>query len=301
MNKFDRLFDISGLSLDRLRTFLMVEEAGNLSKAAKGDVTKQSQYSRQIKELESFFGAAFTRRIGRRIEITDEGHMLAAVIRRHFRELDEFREAMAGRSVTVRIGTQGSIIEWLLLPRLNVIREVLGNVVIETEQLRTLDVVRAVTDGRLDFGIVRRDALPKGTKCWALGKVGYAVFAANSLWKECNGVNDLLNRAPVVELQPNGQFSTRWKGWIKDNALHPRIVSRVTSFTDLASIVRAGHAAAVLPEMAIADFDPKQIRHESIPKLNDRELVLISNARSLECSGLHPEVVTKLSAKLSLL
>ena len=58
MNEFARLFTVSGLSLDRLRTFLRVAEAGNLAKAAKGDATQQSQFSRQIKELEAFFGVA---------------------------------------------------------------------------------------------------------------------------------------------------------------------------------------------------------------------------------------------------
>ena len=95
MNEFERLFTVSGLSLDRLRTFLRVAEAGNLAKAALGDVTKQSQFSRQIKELEAFFGVALTRRVGRRIEITQEGNQLALIIRRQFRELDDFRESMA--------------------------------------------------------------------------------------------------------------------------------------------------------------------------------------------------------------
>ena len=75
MNEFARLFTVSGLSLDRLRTFLRVAVAGNLAKAAKGDATQQSQFSRQIKELEAFFGVALTRRVGRRIEITDEDRM----------------------------------------------------------------------------------------------------------------------------------------------------------------------------------------------------------------------------------
>jgi hypothetical protein len=43
MNEFDRLFDISGLSLDRLRSFLGVVEAGSQTRAAQGDVTRQSQ------------------------------------------------------------------------------------------------------------------------------------------------------------------------------------------------------------------------------------------------------------------
>ncbi|MCX6872212.1 MAG: LysR family transcriptional regulator, partial [Verrucomicrobia bacterium] len=162
MNEFDRLFALAGLSLDRLRTFLRVAEAGNLSKAALGDVTKQSQFSRQIKELEGYFGVAFTRRVGRRIEIAPEGLRLADLIRRHFGELDDFREAMNGRPVCVRIGTQGSLIDWLLLPRLAACREALGGALVELEQLRSADIVRGVTDGRLDFGIVRDDAVTSG-------------------------------------------------------------------------------------------------------------------------------------------
>lgn len=185
MNDFGNLFDISGLSLDRLRSFLRVSEAGSLTAAARGDVTRQSQYSRQIKELEGFFGVALTRRVGRRIEITDEGMRLANVIRRQFRELDDFRESMAGRSVSVRFGSQGSVIEWLLLPRLGETAKALGNAMIEVEQMRTMDVVRAVSDGRLDFGIAREDSLAPETMRWRLGSVGYAVFAAKAHWRGC--------------------------------------------------------------------------------------------------------------------
>ncbi len=300
MSQFDRLFDLSGISLERLRTFLRVEEAGNLSKAALGDVTKQSQYSRQIKELEGFFGAAFTRRVGRRIEITEDGHRLAAVIRRHFRELDEFREAMSGRSITVRIGTQGSVIDWLLAPRLGAIRQVLGNAVIEMEQQRTLDVVQAVSDGRLDFGIVREDAVASGTRSWPLGGVGYAVFAAKALWKGCAGVQELFGRVPVAELLPGGQFSTHCNEWRERKGLHPQIAARVASFTDLARVVRAAHAAAVLPDIAAVDFDPKQIRHERIPELKTRRFVLIANARNLDRVGRLPNCGKLLSERLML-
>jgi hypothetical protein len=54
MNGFDRLFARSGLSLDRLRTFLAVAAAGNPARAAKGDPTRQAQFSRQVNELEGF-------------------------------------------------------------------------------------------------------------------------------------------------------------------------------------------------------------------------------------------------------
>jgi DNA-binding transcriptional LysR family regulator len=298
MNDFARLFDVSGLSLERLLSFLQVVEAGGQAKAAKGDPTRQSQFSRQIRELEGFFGIALTRRVGRRIEITDDGLRLAGMIRRQFREIEDFREAMAGRSVSVRIGSQGSVIDWLLLPRLDAIQAALGNVMVEMEQLRTADVVRAVADGRLDFGVVREDAVATETKRWPLGKVGYALFAVNAFWKGRDSVAAILRQAPVGELLPGGQFTARWRAWLDKQNLHPRIVARVSSFTDLVRAVQAGHAAAVLPDVAVVDFDPQKFKHQPIEALKARKLVLIANARNLERMGGRQDLETRLSAAL---
>lgn len=298
MNEFERLFEMTGLSLDRLRTFLRVVDAGNLTKAAQGDVTKQSQFSRQIKELETYFGVALTRRVGRRIEITDEGNRLALVIRRNFRELDDFRETMAGRHVSVRIGTQGNIIDWLLVPRLGDMCKVLGNIMVELEQQRSLDVVRSIADGRLDFGIVREDAVPAEMKRWGLGSVGYALFAANALWENGASIADVIRKAPVADLLSGGQFPARWQEWLSKEKLRPRLIARVSSFTDLARVVQAGQAAAVLPEMAAVDFDPKKFQHRPIAALKKRTLVLIANARSLDRSGIAPGAAEKLAELL---
>ena len=293
MNQFDKLFAISGLSIDRLHTFLQVVEAGNISKAALGDATKQSQFSRQIKEMEAFFGVALTRRVGRRIEITEEGNRLALLIRRQFSELDDFRESMAGRSINVRIGSQGSILNWLVMPRL-MAQQTIGNVTLELEQMRSLDVVRAVADGRLDFGIVREDALPKGLKRWKLGQVGYAVFAANALWKNAASAEELIARAPAIELLPGGQFSTRWQAWLEKQKLHPKVIARVSSFTDAAKAVQAGHAAAILPDLAAVDFDNKKFQSRPIPALHHRTLVLIANDRSIDRVGLSANATKRL-------
>ena len=300
MNKFERLFDISGLSLDRLRSFLQVVEAGGQAKAAMGDPTKQSQFSRQIKEMEAFFGVALTRRVGRRIEITEEGKRLALIIRRQFRELDDFRESMAGRSVSVRIGSQGSVIDWLLVPRLTDIHKALGNVMVELEQLRTADVVRAVADGRLDFGIVREDAVTTEIKRWRLGSVGYALFATNALWKGCTTVQEIVCKAPIADLLTGGQFPTRWEEWLNKEKIAPRVLARVSSFTDLARAVQAGHAAAVLPELAAVDFDAKKFHYLPITALKPRSLVLIANTRSLDRSGIAEGVAEKLADLLKL-
>lgn len=298
MNNFERLFDVSGLSLDRLRTFLQVVEAGNLSKAASGDATRQSQFSRQIKEMESFFGVALTRRVGRRIEITDEGKRLGLIIRRQFRELDDFRESMANRRVSVRIGSQGSVIDWLLIPRLADIQKTLGNTMVEMEQMRTADTVRGVADGRLDFGIVRDDAVAAEIKRWRVGSVGYALFAANALWKGCATVHGIVRKAPFAELLTGGQFTSRWHEWLAAEKLAPQVLARVSSFTDLTRVVQARHAAAILPDLAAVDFDPKKFKRLPIAALKPRKLILIANARSLDRSGLAPGIAEKLAEVL---
>lgn len=300
MNDFDRLFAASGLSLDRMHTFLRVAEAGNLAKAALGDATKQSQFSRQIKELEAFFGVALTRRVGRRIEITDEGQRLALIIRRQFIELNDFREAAAGRGASVRIGAQGSVIDWLLVPRLAQIRQALGSALVEMEQMRSGEVVRSVADGRLDFGVVREDAVPAETRRWALGRVGYSLFASNAHWGGAQAVAALIARAPVAELLSGGQFSQNWREWLTTRKLSPHVLARVASFSDLVRIVHGGHCAAVLPTMAAVDCDPAKFKHLPVAGLKPRALVLIANPRSLDRSGIPPAAADRLAAHLAL-
>jgi hypothetical protein len=107
-------------------------------------------------------------------------------------------------------------------------------------------------------------------------------------------VEDVILEAPVADLLPGGQFPTRWQEWLAKEKLRPRVLARVSSFTDLARVVQVGHAAAVLPKMAAVDFDPKRFKHEKIDALKSRMLVLIANARSLDRSGIAREVEARL-------
>lgn len=298
MNQFARLFAVSGISLERLRTFLDVAEAGNLSRAAAGDPTRQSQYSRQIKELEAYFGTMLTRKVGRRIEITEQGKQLAALIRESFRDLDDFREAMAGRGISVRIGSQGSVIHWWLIPHIGTMASVLGGASMEIEPMRTMDVVRGISDGRLDFGILRADAVPRGLKKWPLGTVGYSYFLAKKLCKKPVSLGTALANFPTGELLPGGQFSRRLNEWHGEMGTRLRIAARVSSFTELATFVRSSQGGAVLPDLAAADLPQEEYHRLPIPGLYGRSVVLIANARSLERSGIRKDAGKALATML---
>ena len=142
--------------------------------------------------------------------------------------------------------------------------------------------------------------MPAEMKRWRLGAVGYALFAANALWKGRSSVEEVIQNVPVAELLPGGQFPERWHQWLTKQHLTPRVFARISLFTDLARVVQTGHAAAVLPVVAAVDFDPKKFEQGPIPALRARMMVLIANDRSLERSGIRPGVAASLAEVLKL-
>src|SRR5262245_24498737 len=105
-----------GLSLDRLRAFLLVHEAGGIARAAPGQAVRQSQLSRQLKELETALGQVLFLRHGRRLAPTAAGQRLARGVRELRWGLGQ--AAAAEGQVRVRLGAGDSVLCWLVLPAL---------------------------------------------------------------------------------------------------------------------------------------------------------------------------------------
>src|SRR5207249_684145 len=124
---FPRLLQEGGLSLDRLQSFCLVAEAGGVTKAAKGDPAKQSLFSRQIKELEEFFGAELVRRKGRGVMLTAAGQRLSVLARECFASLWDLKSECKAVPTEIVIGAGESIIRWVLLPKLKYVKEALPN------------------------------------------------------------------------------------------------------------------------------------------------------------------------------
>src|SRR6266516_1932958 len=105
---FDKLFVEAGLSLDRLRSFCMVAEAGAVTKAAGRNPVRQSQFSRQIKELETFFGTELMLRGKKGIVLTPAGKRLAQISRGIFSALEDFNSDCKAEPQRFAIGAGDS-------------------------------------------------------------------------------------------------------------------------------------------------------------------------------------------------
>src|SRR5271170_6388373 len=164
MDKFGEMLSKGGLSLDRLHNFCRIAEAGGITKAAGGDPGKQSLYSRQIKELETFFGVELKMRRGKGIMLTDAGQQLARLARAHMVGLADFQRTAKNLPQRISIGSGNSVIEWILTPRMGALGKALPNTQFECFADRTRVIVSRLLDLTLDVGIIRETAVQRPLK-----------------------------------------------------------------------------------------------------------------------------------------
>ena len=123
--------------MDRLRVLCEVAEAGSLVRAAGSDPVRQSQFSRQLKELEDFFGVELTRRHGKGLVLTEHGQELVQIARESIGRLHDFQLRAGNQPLTFSIGGGDSLVQWLVLPRLAALQKNLPNINLRLQNLRT--------------------------------------------------------------------------------------------------------------------------------------------------------------------
>ncbi len=165
---FAKLFAESGLSLDRLKSLLEVGASGSIVKAAAGDPVRQSQYSRQIKELEDFFRIKLIERQGKGTRLTPSGKELARISRFFMLGLSNFQRGCLAEEQTFRIGASATFIRQFLLPVLSPSKKIGASY--STEVVSHEEIERRLHDLTLDFGIVGSAAISRPLQTKVLGK-----------------------------------------------------------------------------------------------------------------------------------
>jgi len=273
---FDELLSRHGLSLDRLRNFAAVVDAGSITRVADGDPARQSLVSRQIRELEEFFCVQLTRRKGKGLEPTPAGLELARQIRLQFQGLDDFRRAHAGDSVVYRFAAGNSVIEWILIPALGGIGKAVPGLHFHFLDTRSKDITAGLIEQRFDFGLVRKTAVVAPLGFAPLGKVGYALYSPLS-WKKSP------TQAPALAVTDGVEFLKEFKQAAAKTKTPLVPTHFCSNFTQAAQLVRSGAASAILPSMAEVALAGCATRTD-LPWLSKyrRDIGLAWNKRTLE-------------------
>jgi len=195
---FSKLFAESGLSLDRLKALLAVAAAGSIVKASNGDPVKQSQYSRQIKELEDFFRIKLVERHGKGIRLTLSGKELARISRFFLLGLSNFQRGCLTEEQTFRIGASATFIRQFLLPVVSGPKVLDTGYIVETA--RDDEIERRLHDLTLDFGVITRPDISRPLQLKELGKWRLKMWVPSSLHKTEKSVIAALKerRLPLV-------------------------------------------------------------------------------------------------------
>lgn len=261
---------LRGLSLERLSSFLQIADAGGHARAAPGDPVRQSQLSRQLKDLESALGQQLFLRTGLGMQLTPAGTALAKVVRELGLGLSDVSAAERG-PVKVSLGAGDSVLQWLVLPRLGLLGAALEGVELDLGAYGSDGVVSALLEHRLDLGLLRSSEEAGELKVARLGKISYAVFSAS-------GHGKLPLAVPTTERALESALKE----------LGPAAL-RCETFPQVAQAVRSGSFAGVLPTFARELLPATQFRMTVVPALETvaTSLTLAWRPRTLE---LRPQV-----------
>lgn len=286
----DSLFSRDGLSLDRLRSFLAVAEAGSIAKAAPDNLSRQAQMSRQIGELEAFFGTELTLRRGKALALSPAGERLAALVRQQFEDLRDFHREQHQQPKTFRIGAGASLLEWMVIPATKEIRSAFRGASLHLEVRRSRELVEAVREGSLDFAVVREDALSEEQRLKTslrLTSMSFHLCAARSLIS--NGTKQGLARTqdwgslPWAVLTGGGQLDVKIRGILEIAcpAMTPAV--ECTSLLQVKELVIRGVCAGILPSMGMQGLTEAGVVSREFEPLGDygRPLVLHWNERQM--------------------
>jgi DNA-binding transcriptional LysR family regulator len=302
---FENLFTKGGLSLERLRSFLEMAQAGSIAKAAPHDTTRQSLISRQIKELEAYFGTELTHRQGKTLSLSPAGHRLASLIREQLQDLEDFRREQEHQPKVFTLGAGASTLEWLVTPYLPAIAERLGGAVLRTELRRSQPLVESIQDGRIDLAILRKNAIPDATRhnCQAVMKLTFHLCLPKRLVRSQLNTDQLTlpshwQSLPFAAGRDNGQMDQA----IRD-AMHklgvpfkPRF--ECGSMLQVSQLVKQGHCAAVLPNLALPGLNPALLHILPFTPLATygRQLVLHWNPRQMSRRGVELHQLKQIAA-----
>jgi DNA-binding transcriptional LysR family regulator len=281
---FNDLFAKGGLSLDRLRSFCAVAEAGGVTRAAGGDPTRQSQFSRQIKELETFFGTELTRRQGKSIVLSSAGLRLAKIARESFAALNDFQRVCKNEPLEFAIGAGDALLQWLLFPHIAKLYDLIPGAAFNILSLRTLDIAEHVNDLRLDFGLIRKDALSPLHRFEPLGKLTYSLFVPVCLLDSKNATNwkDIVSKIPLATIAGEGMFRASLEKEAMKGKLPFKFSLLCSSFPQAAKALQSERYAAILPTIASTELDKRRFAVVPAPFLKSRarEICLIWNPRT---------------------
>lgn len=259
--------NLKGLSLDRLETLSAIVAQGGIMRAAGGDANRQSQFSRQVAELEAWFGVDLLDRSSTPSKPTDAAQRIVRQVDEFRREMDAIRESAGSGRRTVVFGAGERMIRSYLIPWAGKQRK--ENLRLVFRNLTSSAIRSEVLARRLDFGILRSDRCPDGMERFALKPIPMCLLLPLALakgrrkwaWKD-------LEEIPLVVPEGDGRFARFLRETALGAGIELDVAMECSTWTQSIDAMRGCGFGGFLPKDLEKQF-PAGFRGVSLPGLGD--------------------------------
>lgn len=242
------------MDLRQLRYFVAVADSGSISAAAVGLHVAQSAVSRQMLRLEDQVGGVLFQRSIAGVQLTESGHLLLERARFILREIESATNDVAtfsrGMRGTARMAAPASAGRILYVPLVQRFHAQYPQVQLELSEGTTDEMLRSVSVGTLDLGLVTEAEPREDVVLQPLLREQNVLLCpvGNPLCKRKSiAARELANMPIIVSPGLRRIFEERY------GVLHP--IVQIHSSGPAAELTRSGVGYAVVPKSALGTSD----------------------------------------------
>lgn len=243
------------LELRRLRLLLELSQRGTIAAVAAALSYSPSTVSQQLALLEREAGVALTEADGRRLRLTDAGHALAAHAARALALDEEARVALASATATpvVRLAVMPTAAEHLVPPALTLLAADARPVRVTMAELPPEVALDELAARGFDLVVAEQypghsRPLREGVERTLLGHDPIRVAVPDD--DPATSIAELAGHAWALE--PEGAAVRAWSvQQCRAAGFEPDVRFEATDLVAHAHLVAAGHAVAMLPDLAL--------------------------------------------------
>jgi DNA-binding transcriptional LysR family regulator len=239
-----------------LNSFVRVVETGSLSRAARQRGLSQSVVTRQIAQLEQYFGVRLLHRTTRRLSLTDDGQILIGHANRLLEESSAMETALGKHRNSpnglVRLGTiMGAGLS--LATRLPQLLDRHAGLSVE---LVVCDHVSELVESRLDLALCDGTIADSSFVARQIARLAYVVVAAPSYLQrhpEPRAPVDLNRHICIIQDSKDGPRTWEFNGPHGPDSVS--VSGQFSTNNERAALVmaRSGYGIACLPEVQVRD------------------------------------------------
>jgi len=247
------------MTLDQIRIFIEVAGREHVTRAAQALNMTQSAVSAAISSLETRHTVTLFNRVGRRIELTQEGRLFLAeaqALLRRAEETERFLADLGGEaSGVLRVHASQTVASYWLPPHLVRYRDLYPRVQIQLSPGNTSTVAAAVLEGTSDIGVVEGEVEFPGLIKEVVAEDRLVIIVGNQHpWADGMQVSpEDLTRTTWIMREPGSGTRAAFQADLRALGLDPDtlpIALEMPSNEACLAAVEAGSSATVLSRRA---------------------------------------------------